>query len=251
MSRSMFVLLVPVGLVLTAPAARADEKDAVAIVDKAIKAVGGEEKLSKANVITWKSKGVINFGGNESPISSTATAQGIDHYRTEVMFKIMDNEAMVQVVVAGDKGWRKFGDMGGELEGDQLANEKRRVYLGVVPIKLLPLKDKAFKIDTVGEEKAGGKTLKGIKATGPDGKEFKLYFDAETGLPVKMIATVVGFQGEDFEQTTNYADFKEFDGIKVATKVEVARDGEKFQSAEISDFKVLDKADPKLFASPE
>ena len=33
---------------------RADEKEAMAVVDKAIKAMGGEEALGKAKVITWK-----------------------------------------------------------------------------------------------------------------------------------------------------------------------------------------------------
>ena len=42
---------------------RADDKDPNAILDKAIKALGGEEKLKKAESISWKSKGTITFGG--------------------------------------------------------------------------------------------------------------------------------------------------------------------------------------------
>ncbi len=45
--------------------------------------------------------------------------------------------------------------------------------------------------------------------------------------------------------------YKEFDGIKKATKTESKRDGEDFIKSEISEFKVLDKADPKTFAEPE
>ena len=42
---------------------RADDKDTTAILDKAIKALGGEEKLGKATTVSWKSKGTITFNG--------------------------------------------------------------------------------------------------------------------------------------------------------------------------------------------
>ena len=48
-----------------------------------------------------------------------------------------------------------------------------------------------------------------------------------------------------------YADYKEMGGIKKATKVQVKRDGEKFMDQEITEFKAVDKHDPKTFEQPE
>ena len=154
-------------------------------------------------------------------------------------------------VLNGDKGWRKFGDNKMDLDEDALANEKRRVYLQVIPSLLMPLKEKGFKLEAVAEEKVGDKPAAGIKVTGPDGKDFTLYFDKESGLPVKLVAKVVGFRGDEFTQETTYKDYKEFDGIKKATKAESKRDGEDFIKSEITEFKVLDKVDPKTFSEPE
>ena len=154
-------------------------------------------------------------------------------------------------VLNGDKGWRKFGDNKMDLDGDALANEKRQIYLQVIPSPLLPLKGKGFKLEAAGEEKVGDKPAVGIKVTAPDGKDFTLYFDKESGLPVKLVAKVVGFQGDEFTQETTYKDYKDFDGIKKATKVESKRDGENFIKSEITEFKVLDKVDPKTFSEPE
>ena len=84
-----------------------------------------------------------------------------------------------------------------ELEGDGLANEKRSVYLQVIPITLVPLKGKGFKYEAGGEEKVGDKPAVILKVTGPDGKDFTLYFDKESGLPVKLVAKVIGFQGQE------------------------------------------------------
>jgi hypothetical protein len=226
---------------------RADDQDAKSILAKAIKALGGEEKLGKVQAFSWKSKGIIVFNGNENENSNQVTVKGLDHFRRE----FGNDQFHGLVVIAGDKAWRKFGEDSRELDGDALANEKRGIYLHVVPITLVPLKDKGFKYEAAGEEKVGDKPAAVLKVTGPDGKDFTLYFDKESGLPVKEVAKVIGFQGQEYTQETTFADYKDFDGIKKATKVEVKRDGEKFQEMEVTEFKVLDKVDPDAFAEPK
>jgi hypothetical protein len=228
-----------------------DDKDPKAILDKAIKALGGEEKLATIKAATWKSKGTITFGGNANPFTAQATVQGLDNYRSEFEGEFMGNKVKGVSVVAGDKGWRKFGDMNMELEKDGLTNEKRNVYLAVIPVTLLPLRDKGFKMEAAPEEKIDGKAAAVIKATGPDGKDFKLYFDKESGLPVKEVAKVVGFQGDEANQETTFGNYKDFDGIKKATKIVSKRDGENFMEIEVTEFKVLDKVDPKTFSEPK
>jgi hypothetical protein len=233
-----------------APASRADDKDCNAILDKAIQALGGEEKLKKAGAISWKSKGTMTFGGNENEVTVHATAQGLDHYRQELEGEFNGEQRKIVVVLAGDKGWRKFGEEAREMEEDGVANQKRNVYLLVAPVTVIPLKGKGFRLEAAGEEKVDGKPAAGVKVTAPDGKDFTLYFDKESGLPVKLVARVVGFQGNEFTQETTYKDYKDFDGIKKATKVNTTRDGEDFIKSEITEFKVLDKVDPKMFAEP-
>jgi hypothetical protein len=235
------LLLVSGGLV------RADEQEAKAIVDKAIKAIGGEEKLGKIEAFTYKSKGTVNFGGNENDFEGTATIKGFGQLRRE----FGTDQFHGVVVVNGDKGWRRFGDETNDLEGDALSNEKRGIYLQVIPITLVALKTKDYKCETAGEEKVGDKPAVVLKITGPDGKDFTLSFDKESGLPVKQVAKVLSFQGEERTQETTYADYKEMGGIKKATKVEVKRDGEPFQNTEITEFKVMDKVDPDSFSEPK
>jgi hypothetical protein len=229
---------------------RADEKDATAILDKAIKALGGEEKLNKVTAYSVKTKGTISFGGNDNDYTVKVIHQGLDHYRSEFEGKFGDNDVKGVTVLNGDKGWRRFGqDM--DLEGDDLANEKRRVYLSVIPAFIVHAKGKGFKTETAGEEKVGDKPAAVVKITGPDQKDFKLFFDKESGLPVKLVATVVGFDGTDFTQETTFENYKDFDGLKHATKVDSKRDGEKFITAEVTEFKVLEQVEPDSFSQPK
>ena len=163
--------------------AGADEPDAKAVLDKAIKALGGEEKLAKAKTLTWKSKGTISIMDNDNPVSMKATAQGLNLYRSEFEGEFNGNNVMGVTVLSKDKGWRKFGDNAMEMDDAAIANEKRTIYLAVVPVTVLPLKGEGFKIVSAAETKVDDKPAVAIKATGPDGKEFTLWFDKESGLP--------------------------------------------------------------------
>jgi hypothetical protein len=231
--------------------ARADDQDTKAILDKGIKALGGEEKLGKAGAFTWKNNGTITFNGEDNKVTIQSTAQGLDHYRSEFEGEFGGNNVKGVTVLAGDKGWRKFGDNSMDMDADAIANEKRTLYLQLVPVTLIPLKGKGFKVEAAGEEKVGDKPAVVLKVTGPDGKDFKLSLDKESGLPVKMVANVIGFRGEDYTQETTFADYKDFGGIKKATKVESKRDGEKFFNQVVSDFKVVDKVAPETFTEPK
>jgi hypothetical protein len=225
-------------------------KDVDAVLDKAIKALGGKEKLSKAHRATWKGKGKIRIGGDDSEFTSQTTVDGLDRVRLEFEGEFMGNKVKGVNVLAGDKGWRKFGDMETDLDKEALANEKRNAYLQVIPTNVLPLKGKGFKVAAAGEEKVGGKPAVVLKVTPPDGKEFKISFDKGSGLPVKVVAKVVGFLGEDLTQEATFHDYKDFGGLKRATRVLSKRDGEPFLDVRVTEFRVLEKVDPKTFAQP-
>jgi hypothetical protein len=236
--------------ILVGPA-RADEKEAKAILDKGIAALGGAEKLGKIVAVTWKTKAKLTLNDNENSLELKSTAQGLDKYRAEFQGEFNGSQLKGVTVLDGKKGWRKFGDDVMELDDDALANEKRSIYLGITPTTLVPLQGKGFKVETAGEEKVGEKPAAVLKVTGPDGKDFKLFLDKADGLPVKLVATVVGFDGSEFKQETTFSAYKDFGGIKKATKVSSKRDGEKFFDQEVTEYKVLDKVEPDTFTEPK
>ena len=55
---------------------RADDKDPTTILDKAIKALGGEEKLKKVGAISWKAKLTITFNGNSNDFKQSRDRPG-------------------------------------------------------------------------------------------------------------------------------------------------------------------------------
>jgi hypothetical protein len=227
----------------------ADVQDANAIVDKAIKAVGGAEALGKIKAASWKAKTTMTFGGQDAEGKSEVIWGDLTHYRQVFEFERDGNTAKITSILAGEKGVRAFGDMQQDMEKEAVANMKRTIYLTVIPVTLVALKDKDFKVEGADEVTVEGKPAVGIKVTAPDKKDFKLYFDKESGLPVRLVATVANFrQGQpESTQETTYSDYKEMGGIKKATKIVVKRDGMKFQEQKITEFKALEKVEAKTF----
>ncbi|QEH33783.1 hypothetical protein OJF2_23120 [Aquisphaera giovannonii] len=235
------------GLVLAASTTRGDDAQVNQVLDKAIKALGGEEKLSKAHAICVKGKGKLIIDGNENDIKSEATVQGLDHYATKFEGDFGGNHIEGRSVLSEKKGWRKFGDNVMEMDDDAVKNEKRTIYLMLTPTTILPLKSKDFKVESAADETVDGKPAATLKVTGPDGKDFKISFDKESGLPVRTVAKVLGFQGDEYTQETLYKEYKDFDGIKKATKMTVKRDGEDFVLQEVTEFKAIEKAPEGTF----
>jgi hypothetical protein len=64
------------------------------------------------------------------------------------------------------------------------------------------------------------------------------------------VAKVNNFMGQEVTQETTYSDYKDMGGIKKAAKTIVKHDGEKLMEMQVTEFKVLDKVDPKTFEKP-
>jgi ABC-type Na+ transport system ATPase subunit NatA len=119
-------------------------------------------------------------------------------------------------------------------------------------VTLVPLKEKDYKLSTLGETKVGKKAAVGIKVTRKDHRDVNLFFDKDTGLLVKTETTIKDFMagGQELNQETVMSDFKEIEGRKLPTKVVISRDGKKFVDGETSDQKYSDKLEDSVFAKP-
>jgi hypothetical protein len=240
-----------VGLFFCSPGRAADDAGPAAVVDKAIKALGGAEALAKVKAIEWTSKGTITINGADNPITLKTTIRGVDHARREFEGDFDGTIIKGVTVVTGDKAWRRFMDEVTELDGETLANERRATYLSWVPLTLLPLKDKGFKLEAIADATVNDKPAAGLKVTPADGKDFQLYFDKASGLPVRMVAKVLDYQGNEYTQETAFGEYKAADGIRHPTKITSKRDGEKYVDVQVGEFKTLDKVDAAAFEQPK
>ena len=252
MERFLVALLVTVTVSGPGRTASADDADVTVILDKAMKALGGEDRLGKIKGATWKSRGKITLGDHkEQEFTGQTTTQGLDRFRSELEVTYLDGTKLKFLsVLNGDKAWHMVGDMA--LYPDAaVARQKRTVYLAVIPVTLAPVKGPGFKVQAAGEEKVGGRPAVVLKVTCPDGKDITISFDKQSGLPVKAVGKVFTLDGREVAQETTYGDYKDFGGIKAATRIEFKTDGKTDRKLEVTEFKVLDKVDPLAIATSE
>lgn len=242
-----------IGLLLLAavPVRAGDQADAKVILDKAIKAAGGEKKLAaRYKAGTSKGKGKINLMGTEIEFTFEAAVQPPkqSRRRSEGDFNGMKFERTE--VLNGDKGWVAFMGNTEEMSEDQLAAAKEDLYAGWV-VTLVPLKDAGFKLAPLAETKVADHPAVGVKVSHQGHKDVNLYFDKEKGLLVKVERRIKDMQGQDVDQETFYTDYKEDNGVQRATKQKTKRDGNDYLDIEITEFKPVDKFDENTFAKPQ
>lgn len=234
-------------LVLTV---RADEQaDLKAVIDKAIQASGGEAKLGKYKGGTFKAKGTVHRMG-EIAFTAEGARQVPDRYRAEFDADINGMKFKIIRVINGDKGWMKINEEVQELDQDVVKEEKEGLYHDYV-CELVPLKDKAYHLAPLGDGKVGDKETLGIKVSHKNHRDVNLYFDKKSGHLVKSEMRIVDEESkQEVNQESFYSEFKDFDGIKVATKLTIKRDDKPFIEMEFTEFKLVEKLDDNLFSKP-
>jgi hypothetical protein len=231
-------------LAAAAPSRADDQTEAMAVVDKAIKAMGGADRLARSAKMTWSETGTYYGMGEGLPYTGHYAIQWPDRFRMEI-------KDVFLMVLNGDKGWVSMGGETTELSKEQMA-ENQEGHHGSYLTTLLPLKDKAVTLTPLKEIKVGDRPAVGVKASSKGHRDVSLYFDKETGLLVKSEMRVKPQElgGKEVNQESWYSEHKEVGGLKVPMKLVIHHDGKKFLESTHTDLKFPDKLDDKLFAKP-
>src|SRR5436309_2352467 len=115
-----------------------DADDAKAVIEKAIKAQGGEDKLAQFRAGRWKGQGTLTLKGQNLPLTLETVYQLPDKYKTAMHFEVQGKKIGVIQVLEGDKGWMSGQGKTLVLEGDLLKALKEEFYSANAEM-LLPL----------------------------------------------------------------------------------------------------------------
>jgi hypothetical protein len=217
-----------------------------AILDKAIKATGGEEKLTRLQGYAFKLKG-IHYGDNNQklPFTAIVLSQGPEKGVLLQEIEAMGGKSFDLTVINGKEGWTKTGK--GEarpLSADDLHEEKENLYFNWIGT-LVPLKGKDFKLTPLDEIKVEGRAAAGFTVVCKGHYDVKFWFDKETGLLAKSERKI-----KDGREEMVFTTYKDVDGIKLPTKVSVKLDGQPHYEYEVTEARVQDRLDEKMFAKP-
>lgn len=118
----------------------------------------------------------------------------------------------------GEKGWMIAPPASEpqDLSGPQLEQAMDQANIDG---ELYNYADKGFTATLIGKVNVDGSPMYNIKLTGKDGASKNYYIDAESYL-IRKVKAKISAQGQEVEVEQNMNDYKNFDGIMMATTIE-------------------------------
>jgi hypothetical protein len=238
--------------------ARGDaEADMRAVIAKAIQAHGGADNLKKYQAVRMKFKGQRDRRGEAVAFTGDSAFQLPDRLRMEIQTTAAGNRHKIVQVLNGDKGWVSLDGKTQNMDGEMLSQIREQLYTDEVT-RLTPLNDKAFKLAPLDEKKVAGRDAVGVRVEHEGHRPIRLYFDKANGLLLKSEARVrsevraskLGERNSEVDQEAFYEDYRKVNGMQVAHRTRVLRDGRPFLEAEATEVKVAEKLPDSTFAKP-
>ncbi len=229
------------GMVALAGTARANEKEARAILDRAIKAHGGTAAMTRAIQFKRSDKGTHS----RIPFSSQWVCRLPDKVRLTIEH---GGGGKTVVVLNGDKAWQSDGGPAAELLPARVRELREEAYVDWVAT-LVPLTKSGFTLSALPKTSVDGKSVVGVQVKRKGQPELHLYFLESGGLLVKIEreARVAGLK---VDKEYLYSEHKAFDGVKLPTRQTVLINGKKFTEFTSSDISFPSKLDAKTFDRP-
>lgn len=238
-------------IVIVAFPIRADDADAAKeVLAKAIKAVGPEEKIANHKAVTIMFNGKIHQMGMEVPFKGEVVSQGIDQNKVQVHVDVNGQKLAVIQILNRDKGWTKIGDMLMDMTEEQVKEAREGAHESWIAT-LVPLKDAAYTLSSLGEVKVEGKPALGFRVSSKGHRDVNLFFDKENFLLLKSEMRIKDEDsGMEVNQESYYSDHKEMGGLKEPMKFVIKRDGKLYLEAEVDEIRREEKVDDSNFAKP-
>jgi hypothetical protein len=222
-----------------------------AIIDKALAAHGGADKVAAFKAAVWTCKGSIALLVAPAPCTVEWAVEFPSRKKEIVELDIKGVKSAFTRALDGEKGWLNLGIQPADMEPDDLAEAKEQLYATWVQM-LVTVRDPALKLSALPEAKVRDRPAVGVRVACRDRRDIDLYFDKQTHLRVRSVTKVKDdVTGVEVEQETLYSDEKDFAGVKHPTRLIIRRAGKVFLDVQVVGFKALDKLAPAVFAKPQ
>jgi len=245
--RRMTSGLLVAALVFTGTAASAQSVDE--IIEKSLTAIGGRAALGKLTNRSMTGKMAISTENGDIAGTIEAVNQAPNKMRRVITLDLSAlgaGSATIEQRFDGTTGW-VMDSMRGDssLSGSQLENLKNSVF----PSPLLDYKARGTKILLGGKEKLADRDVYALSVTPTTGPVTRLFVDAQSYLPVRVVVTLEIPELGPQEQTTDFSDFRDVDGVKVPFLIKGSSAVQTF-TITLTSVEHNVKVEPSMFVKP-
>jgi outer membrane lipoprotein-sorting protein len=209
------------------------------VLDKHFDAIGQEKLLTME---TYSVKATVKQMGMEMPMYMKMKRP--NKFRMEME---MQGQKMIQVY-DGEKGWMIapwISTEPQELSGNQLNQAMSQANIDG---ELFNYAEKGAVATLIGKVNVDGSPMFNIKLTDKDGTSKNYFIDAESYL-IRKVKAKVDVQGQEVEMEQNMNDYKNIDGIMMATTID-SKSPMGTASVVFNDIKFGENIDDSIFSKP-
>ncbi len=216
----------------------APKDEARALVERAVKAHGGD-KLLKAKAVRYKGKMSHDVMGVKQTVPTETWVEFPDRFKKVAQFDVNGETFTMTYVYDGKQGWEKVQDETEELDAKTLKELQAQIPHDERIVTLTFLNDKGCELSPLGEIKIEDRPAAGVRVECKDRPAINLYFDKATSLLVKVERRgAYGLSGEEVNEERYFKDYKEMNGVKIATQIVANHDGRQCLEMEVTEYEV-------------
>jgi hypothetical protein len=256
------LVLVPLGWPHAAQA-----QDPHDVLEKAIRAHGGAERLAKLRAGKTTSNGSIELPMVGGPVifHQIAWFQEPDRVKSVMTMKLQSGDTTIITVLNGSKGWLRQGGNTTEMDAASLKHAQEELHVAGIH-RLLQLRDRSTYFLATLEDKvtipleirdgaaAQNRRAIRIKVLSREHPEVLLDFDEETGLLIRTTRKVHHPRAKDptnpFTEEKTLEHYQRQNGIEVPRHARIMINDGLFMNLTVTAIEFREKFDDSLFAKP-
>jgi hypothetical protein len=200
-------------LLMPAFAQAQQQPEARAIIEKAVQAQGGLDKVTRAGAGYRKCKGHFSSDSWHFTGDTYSDEGEGDGNRLKIFLQGTDaNAESRMLVMTGAKGWLAFNGVVSEFDDQMQTRMRRSAYADRVSGLVTLLRDKSFKLTLIDGTTVDNKPAVGVRVHGANGMpNIDLYFDKADGLLAKTTYLTFDDTMQEVRQDAYYSKYDEFD----------------------------------------
>jgi outer membrane lipoprotein-sorting protein len=245
-STRLVIAILVLGWAQAAAAQTADE-----VIEKHLAAIGGRAALAKLTSRTMTGTFTVStpVGELSGPIEIVNAAP--NKTRSVITLDVSavggPGEMVIDQRFDGTAGYAMDSMQGNrDITGSQLENMRNATF----PTPLLDYKANGATVELVGREKIGARDAFVVLLKPKTGPVSRMFFDAETYLPLRMMVKLEVPQMGELEQTSDLSDIRDVDGVKVPFVIKSSSSAQSFTIA-IAKVTHNTKVDEAQFSKPK
>ena len=230
-------------LLLAATAAAPAPENPRALVERALREIGGARRVQKYAALTWRGRATVHMPDRALELQGQWRLLPPDRARVETQDLEGTSASLRRMIIDGDRGWGEVQGHPSPLPRELVAHERAQFYLYHL-MRLAPLLAPEFTLTALGR---GADSLRGIRVTRAGRPDVSLFFDDEARLSRMELRITDPASGNEVQEVVKLSGVMEAAGLRWPRRLELTWDGNPYFDLELLEFQPLETLPDSVF----